>query len=346
MLIPAELIHECILDGWTDHIPPATKIHYTNDREGATYSAVPPNLHSFVIILIMKIFANRTRTVVDAETASRLREAQAAAEERDGEKAVEELLKLDPSTLNSKQRRMVKRYKERDEPEQNASAMNVNNNEVPESETKSSCDPVNEETANDSKDSNGKAETEISKEEESGDKDVADKEAIEGKMDENSNDTDTVVESKPFAELLERLNSKQRRKLMRRLEKEGNNVLGEVHQEALRLLEENKPDQASADTSEKKESKGQSENLSSSEKKRKRDWSHLTPEERLRREEQRQKQQEAAERRAKEENNNSKRHPLNSERRRANRRKPKWEHKQLVENEHNTSGYHMRKITK
>jgi hypothetical protein len=58
------------------------------------------------------------------------------------------------------------------------------------------------------------------------------------------------------------------------------------------------------------------------------DFSHLPPEERERREKQRQMQQEAAEQRAalgidaQLSNNSSRRHPLNSERRRANRRKP------------------------
>ena len=61
----------------------------------------------------MKIFAKRTRTVVDPETAEKLRKEEAAQKERDADKAVEELLKLDPSTLNSKQRRLVKRYKKR-----------------------------------------------------------------------------------------------------------------------------------------------------------------------------------------------------------------------------------------
>lgn len=313
----------------------------------------------------MKIFAKRTRTVVDAETALRLRDEQAAAEEREGEKAVQELLKLDPSTLNSKQRRMVKRYKERDEPEQNASLKGTKNNEASESETKSSHE-VNEEAVDDTNDNNAEALNQDTKEKESDLKEVVQNQVIQDKVNEHSSDADAVVESKPVAEtdldeesvktLLEGLNSKQRRKLMRRLEREGNSALGAVQKEALRLLEGNKAEQASADYSDKKGAKVQSETLSStetksdtlssSERKRKRDWSHLTPDERLRREEQRQKQKEATEQRAKGGNSNAKRHPLNSERRRANRRKPKWERKHLAENEHDTSGYHMRKITK
>jgi hypothetical protein len=213
---------------------------------------------------------------------------------------------------------------------------------------------VNEEAVNASnKVSNVKAVSEDSKAEEFGN--AMDKQAIEVKVSKNTSD-EVVVENKPVVEddlnkgkvkkLLEGLNSKQRRKLMRRLEREGTGILEEVHNEALRLAIENKSDAVSADQSDTKQDKGQSVTPSSSGEKRKRDWSDLSPEERLRREEQRRKQKEAAERRAKEGNVNSKRHPLNSERRRANRRKPKWERKQLVEKEHDTSGYHMRKITK
>lgn len=60
-------------------------------------------------------------------------------------------------------------------------------------------------------------------------------------------------------------------------------------------------------------------------KKKRKDFSHLPPEERARREKQRQMQQEARKRREEELEETgtlSTRHPLNSERRRANRRKP------------------------
>ena len=78
------------------------------------------------------------------------------------------------------------------------------------------------------------------------------------------------------------------------------------------------------------------------------DWSSLPADERLRREEQRTKQQEAAERRARGEANIAPGHkrPLNSERRRANRRKPKWVNKSPVgvKQEHNSSGFGHRKL--
>ena len=81
----------------------------------------------------------------------------------------------------------------------------------------------------------------------------------------------------------------------------------------------------------------------------------MPPEERARREKQREMQKEAAERRASGEVLT--RHPLNSERRRANRRKPgkagkyalyKKQMKEKQENvkEFNAGGYHMRHIKK
>ena len=61
----------------------------------------------------MKIFAKRTRTAVDPETVEKLRKQQDAQKELEADKTVQELLKLDPSELNSKQRRLIKRFKER-----------------------------------------------------------------------------------------------------------------------------------------------------------------------------------------------------------------------------------------
>ena len=98
------------------------------------------------------------------------------------------------------------------------------------------------------------------------------------------------------------------------------------------------------------------------------DLTKLSPEERMRREEQKRLQQEAAKAREVDRagiismsttatsgvstgKSKQHKHPLNSERRRANRRKPKWEPKSSSSahaappNEHDSSGYHMRKIT-
>ena len=57
----------------------------------------------------MKLFAKRTKKVITAE------EATALALVSEADKAALELLKKDQSTLNAKQRRMIKRYEERKE---------------------------------------------------------------------------------------------------------------------------------------------------------------------------------------------------------------------------------------
>ncbi len=311
----------------------------------------------------MKIFAKRTRTVVDAETAQQLLQEQEAAKEREADKVVQELLKLDPKELNAKQRRMVKRYKERgvstgtedqttETVQQSASADDIKKNVSTESETQplEEAQPVSlEETKiieqngeaqgvdESDQDDSSSSSDENEEEEDKAAAGEEDKAAVENKVDEET-----------VKKLLEELNSKQRRKLMRRLEREGNDVIAEVHKEALLLMEENKAERALAAKSEEQTDKNQSEEgkAALTGKKRKKDWSNLTPEERMRREEQRRLQQEAAERRAKEgSGSGDKRHPLNSERRRANRRKPKWEGKQQARNDHDSSGYHMRKIT-
>jgi len=153
--------------------------------------------------------------------------------------------------------------------------------------------------------------------------------------------------------MLDKLNSKQRRKLMRSLERGGD--VKAVRAETRSLLGLDKKE----DTTTAKEADRVAASNKDGEppkKKRRRnkkdvDLSKLPAEERLRREEQRRLQQEAAQARA---NGTAvvapgKKHPLNSERRRANRRKPKWEPRRnnnsMPSNEHNSSGYHMRKIT-
>ena len=108
--------------------------------------------------------------------------------------------------------------------------------------------------------------------------------------------------------LPDKINSKNKRKLTRQWERDRDAEV--VHQEALKLLEEMKPAASPPKVEEQKNSK-----------KLKADWNHLTPEERLRREEQRRLQQEAAKRREQGVvlGGQQHKHPLNSERRRANR---------------------------
>ena len=142
--------------------------------------------------------------------------------------------------------------------------------------------------------------------------------------------------------MLDKLNSKQRRTLVRALERKEKD-LETVRSEAKSLLgldsgKESKTTETSAESPPKKRKRSQSA-----------DTSRLPPEERLRREEQRRLQKEAAEARANGTTGTASmkkkhKHPLNSERRRANRRKPKWEAGRPAINEHDSSGYHMRKI--
>lgn len=153
--------------------------------------------------------------------------------------------------------------------------------------------------------------------------------------------------------LLEKLNSKMKRTLSRKLDREGATAVADVKSEAEKIL--GGPPSGGSDNGKRKVDMESKDASSSAPKKKKGkkdvDWNNLTPEERLRREEQRRKQQEAAERRARGEGKTpGYKHPLNSERRRANRRKPKWkngssssEPKVVVKNEHNESGYFHRR---
>eukprot|EP00547_Thalassionema_nitzschioides_P008680 CAMPEP_0194229992 /NCGR_PEP_ID=MMETSP0156-20130528/44179_1 /TAXON_ID=33649 /ORGANISM="Thalassionema nitzschioides, Strain L26-B" /LENGTH=433 /DNA_ID=CAMNT_0038962561 /DNA_START=38 /DNA_END=1336 /DNA_ORIENTATION=+ len=140
----------------------------------------------------------------------------------------------------------------------------------------------------------------------------------ENEKNSNSGQDCGDVNEQKVRKLLDKLNSKSKRKLTRQLEREGSASLKSIYDEASRLIQELKESSIIEDKEGDKS------------KKRKRsksaDWSSLPAEERLRREEQRRSQKEAAERRAREgdQPNKKYKHPLNSERRRANRRKPKW----------------------
>jgi hypothetical protein len=162
--------------------------------------------------------------------------------------------------------------------------------------------------------------------------------------------------------LLDQLNSKQKRTLSRKLERQGLSVLDEVEKEAKEMLKVDVPSTDKVETKsgnkrghdkvgdEMDSPSGDKVSTTLSNKKRKKevDLSRLPPEERLRRQEQARLQQEAAERRAKGDiiAKPGHKHPLNSQRRRANRRKPKWKKPSVgVKNEHNSSGFVMRKHT-
>jgi hypothetical protein len=200
-----------------------------------------------------------------------------------------------------------------------------------------------------------------------------------------------------IVEKLKTLNSKERRKLLRQLETENKLELVEkVKEESKKIasqneqLEKEKHELAMKEQERKKDEKismkrkleeqkatsntssketdeqkskdtdtntqSQDTNQPGKKKRKLKDLSHLLPAERERREQQRLMQIEAAKRRANGEVDKT-RHPLNSERRRANRRKPgrigkivllKKEAKEKQENlkMFNASGFHMRRAKK
>jgi hypothetical protein len=274
----------------------------------------------------MKIFAKRKRKSVDSAAAEKDEKPTTPRSVFQSDEAVEDLLKQDPSTWNAKERRMVKRSQER----------------IP--ETGDEKGKATEEEKSSQPKETGKEEGDSS-DEEKVENDVPDP-----KPDSNANKIieDSATQSEEatnedakklidddLQKVLDKLSSKLRRKLIRLLERGGN--IEDVRKEAVSLLGENDKGGDIADDSipAKKRRKGA-------------DWSALPTDERLRREEQRRVQQEASERRISGEQQGSKhKHPLNSERRRANKRKPKYARRvNKPENEHDTSGFQMRRIEK
>lgn len=157
---------------------------------------------------------------------------------------------------------------------------------------------------------------------------------------EAETDCDKVDPAHAVYNLLDQLNSKTKRTLSRKLDRDGAKALPEVEQEVNKLLG------ITDETSKKRGADALTGSSSKKKKKKKVDVTSLTAEERLRREEQRKKQKEAAERRANGEmTSGHHKHPLNSERRRANRRKSKWKNTFVVEDNknHNASGFLARK---
>jgi hypothetical protein len=273
----------------------------------------------------MKIFAKRTKK----SAVSTISEA---------DKAIQDILKKDPNDLNAKERRQIKRYHERTGATSDSTA-----NLEPEEQ-------VNEDV-NCQQESIGLAiQKDVNCPEPSKDDSSPTDQTPETTPSDESSKVDGKVTNENMEsevrELLEKLNSKNKRKLTRQLDRDGIGVLHLVREEAIQLLNEQKTKEEAIDTARKAKKVPEKAEPESASKKRKREaWNSLSPEERLRREEQRQKQQEAAERREKGEISNTKfTHPLNSERRRANRRKPKWQKKENPNKiDHHTSGFNIRK---
>lgn len=265
----------------------------------------------------MKLFATRKRkSSIEPEEPRKVFQS---------DPVVEELLKQDPASWNAKQRRMIQRYQER-----NAGAVKDATTE-PQPNVEATSDSVDQEQVNSNDD--------VSENDVKDEKDETGEEKPKETVPSNSNENncDNNKNDEELNKLLEKLSSKQRRTLSRLLERTGDAAAVKV--EALKMLEEKEP--AKSDNNEPVVT---DEPPSKRRRRRSANWDDLSPEERMRREEQKRLQKEAAERRARGETSNQHRHPLNSERRRANRRKPKFDKKKTKpSNEHNTSGFSVRK---
>ncbi len=325
----------------------------------------------------MKIFAKRKRKAAPAGTVvPPFKERSDFA----SDPVVEALLKTDPKEWNSKQRRMIKRYQERkteiQEDDSNMIEESSNGDIIP-NENVAEKESENEEIAANMKSSDeddgdgnddGDLESETtSKHNKSPQKGTSTASAdnkddfvpvtanVEHDHEVHDGDDDGKVDPEhEVYKLLEKLNSKMKRTLSRRLEREGATVLDEVRNEATKILDADSAPKESkkrgVNDLEKEGATIDDETKSKKKRKKEADLSSLSPEERLRREEQRQKQRQAAERRAMGEYKTPGfKHPLNSERRRANRRKSKWKsgkpssETKPVKNEHNSSGFLHRK---
>lgn len=280
----------------------------------------------------MKLFAKRKRhtTVVnDVEIAH----PSPLPSGMSPDPALEEILKLDPSTWNAKQRRMIKRYQDRSGELKNLH-VKINNMAMQQIQHPDASD------GHLSKDSNEieTTRTDLTRETQGTTKHPQGESLVH-----KENSADTVPD---LQALLNRLSSKPKRKLVRQLERGVDP--NEVRSEAQLLLEQADKQSASPeakpadDVRPSFESDPDNDALNFKKRKTNADSSELPPEERMRREEQRRLQKEAAERRATGELN-SHRHPLNSERRRANKRKPKFKKKPQSFNEHDSSGFRMRR---
>ena len=307
----------------------------------------------------MKIFAKRKRKAAAAEQYDETTKERTIFQ---SDPVVQELLQQDPSSWNAKQRRMVKRYQERhtysekpsnavkddakigkdgeDEDKKDVfqdidpaveEPSEVEENQEPVEGQPSDCMPV-EDTKRDKQAGGGV----------DGKKEVTSDTPVEVPKEIGTiNSSETLQQSidPDLQKLLDQLNSKQRRRLTRIILKGDNPDMEAIRVEARSLLGLDVQPTDSAEKTPKRTTK----------RRKGVDWNTLPPEERMRREEQRRLQKEAAERKASGEINTKYSHPLNSERRRANRRKPKHaarNKKTAPWDDHNESGFHMRRIQK
>ena len=236
---------------------------------------------------------------------------------------IEALLEMDFSKLNSKQRRLVKRHKAREG--------NEGNQEVTTEEVKPSS--MDNPLTSSNKDHHDKKQ--LAEEDTKVAADVP-------KAEDNYDTTKSSMDISDIVKKLDGLNSKERRKFLRQLKSNGQEideqVIAAAQEEAKKVAERNEKEAVNSTSTKgtndvcgggkRKASEPSASNTDGepkpTKKRRKKNavnLEDLPPEERARREQQRKMQKEAAERRAAGLVDPN-RHPLNSERRRANRRKP------------------------
>ena len=256
-----------------------------------------------------------------AEETPSKKKKQKKSDALDGDN-IDVLLKMDFSTLNSKQRRLIKRHKAREG--------NLEGNQE--------ADEIKPSSGNNEQNSSSKGKEEVIEQHIE-----VEAKCITNDMS-NAADINTTKSSMDISEIVKKLdglNSKERRKFLRQLKSNGQDideqVLAAAQDEAKKVAERNEKEanstsstKGASDSNEgkrKDSSEPSASNNETSKPKKKRrkknavNLEDLPPEERARREEQRRMQKEAAERRAAGLVDPN-RHPLNSERRRANRRKP------------------------
>lgn len=266
---------------------------------------------------------------------------------------IQTLLAMDPSTLNSKQRRLVRRHQEREGIE------DTNAVESAETVAASASTPqvqIATQGTRDNQSVNSLANGDESSKITNCNQQEVSSAATTSTAAAAATTTDMLAK-------LEGLNSKDRRKFLRQLRSSigGNideSVIAAAEEQARKVAERNEQEAVHTNAISSKASKASTAKNTVDQsipkpKRRKKNpinLDDLDPEERKRREAQRMMQKEAADRRASGLVDPS-RHPLNSERRRANRRKPgkaakivQAKKEQLAERgKFNAVGYQMRK---
>lgn len=263
---------------------------------------------------VASYFASETAT--GSASSKKKKKSNSTAITLDGDD-MQVLLAMDPEKLNAKQRRLVRRHKARD------GSAEPSKDEAKSADTAGKDDAEDNKNENDKNDSAGEGATPTEQK----------------KSDEPKASTSDGTDIAEILAKLEGLNSKDRRKFLRQLRTGGavidEKVIAVAEEQARKVAERNEKEaanvgrKATAGTSDKdKNSKRKMPEEPPTKPKKKRrkkgpivDLASLTPEERKRREDQRRMQIEAV---AKREAGlvDPDRHPLNSERRRANRRKP------------------------